>query len=272
VVGHRLHRLLIDRNDLLIVADNSAVYPIGQTELLRSALSLLPPLPCSVDVIAEDGGAFSLMLAATEGNLIYGYGNRELVREGRALEARLRDDSGEGWDVRFSVLRTYFQSGDDLMLHMDVESIEARTAERRAPRAHLAELATARIVYSARQAHDVVFDVRLADASPTGIAFITERELDPGDLLEIDAVVDERHLNAEIRVLRSIPAVYGRNRVGGEITRILDADRHSLGVLAQRYDRKGTPADRDPTLLETRKIARAQQTLAARRAPRYPVD
>jgi PilZ domain-containing protein len=248
------------------------MYPTGPNDLLRSALSLLPPLPCSVDVIADDGGSFTLMLAATEANLVYGYGNRSLVRDDGGLSARIRDDSGEGWDVRFTVLRTYFQSGDDLLLHLNVESIETRTAERRTPRAHLAELATARIVYSARQAHDVTFDVRLADASATGIAFITERELDTGDLIEIDAVVNERHLNAELRVLRTIPAVYGRNRVGCEITRILDADRHALTVLAERYQRKGSPDDRDPALLETRKIARIKQTLAERRAPRYHTD
>jgi hypothetical protein len=248
------------------------MYPTGPNEVLRSALSLLPPLPCSVEVIADDGGSFSLMLSATEGSLVYGYGNRTLVREDGGLVARIRDDSGEGWDVRFTVLRTYFQSGEDLLLHMHVESVETRTAERRTPRAHLAELAGARIVYSARQAHDTTFDVRLADASPEGIAFITDRELDTGDLIEIDAVVDERHLNAELRVLRTIPAVYGRNRVGCEITRILEADRHALAMLALRYRRDGTPDDRNPELLETRKIARIKQTLAERRAPRYHTD
>jgi hypothetical protein len=248
------------------------MYPTGPNELLRSALSLLPPLPCSVDVIADDGGSFSLMLAATEANLVYGYGNRMLVREDGGLNARIRDDAGEGWDVRFTVLRTYFQSGDDLLLHLTVESIETRTAERRTPRAHLAELASARVVYSARQAHDIAFDIRLADASATGVAFITDREFDAGDLLEIDAVVDERHLTAELRVLRTIPAIYGRNRIGCEITRILDADRHTLTVLAERYHRDGTPDDRNPELLETRKVARIKQTFAERRAPRYDTD
>lgn len=245
------------------------MYPTGPSELLRSALSLLPPLPCSIDVIADDGGSFSLMLSATESNLVYGYGNRDLVREDGGLVARLRDDSGEGWDLRFTVLRTYFQSGDDLLLHLNVDSIQPRTAERRTPRAHLAELATARVTYSARQAHGTTFDIRLADASTTGIAFITERDLDTGDLLEVEAVVDDRHLHMDARVLRSIPAVYGRNRVGCEITRILDADRHTLRVLAERYNRDGSLDDRNPDLLHTRKLARIQQTLAARRAPRY---
>lgn len=245
------------------------MYPTGPNELLRSALSLLPPLPCSVEVIADDGGAFSLMLSATEGNLVYGYGNRSLVREDGTLIARLQDDAGDGWDVRFTILRTYFQSGDDLLLHLSVEGVEPRAAERRTPRAHLAELATARVTYSTRQAHGHSFDIRLADASPTGIAFITERELDTGDLLEVEAVVDERHVHMDVRVLRSVPAVYGRNRVGCEITRILEADRHTLAVLAERYRRDSSADDRNPDLIQTRRLARIQQTLAARRAPRY---
>ena len=57
------------------------MYPAQPSELLRSALSLLPPLPCSVEVLSPDGGSFSLTLAAVEGNLVYAYGARKLVRD-----------------------------------------------------------------------------------------------------------------------------------------------------------------------------------------------
>ena len=56
------------------------MYPAQPSELLRSALRLLPKLPCTIDVISSEGGSFSLTLAATEGNLVYGYGDRELSR------------------------------------------------------------------------------------------------------------------------------------------------------------------------------------------------
>ena len=124
------------------------MYPAQPSELLRSALSLLPPLPCSVEVLSPDGGSFSLTLAAVEGNLVYAYGARKLVRDDLVLEARLRDDRGEGWDIHFSILRSYFQSGDDLLLHLNVVSVEPRSATRLAARAHLAELATARVLYA----------------------------------------------------------------------------------------------------------------------------
>jgi hypothetical protein len=245
------------------------VYPSRPSELLRSALSLLPPMPCAIDVISDDGGVFALTLAAVEGNLIYGYGDRELVRKDLDLEARLRDDRGEGWDIHFTVLRSYFQSGDELLLHLEVTRVVVRDAERRAPRAHLAELATARVLYGKAHDRDELFDVRLADVSPEGAAFISERTLSTGDLLELVTEVDDRPIRFEVRVVRSIPAIYGRNRVGCEVTSILEADRHTLTQLAERYQREGSPEERNPQIAQTLAAARQQSSISRRPAPRY---
>ncbi len=245
------------------------MYPIKPTETVRSALSLLPPFPCSIDVISPEGGSFPLTLAAIEGNLIYAYGNRALVRNGLRLEARLRDDRGAGWDIHFEIIRTYFQSGDDLLLHLTVVGLEQRDPPPGAPRANVAELATATILYAKNHDRGEVFDVRLADLSPTGAAFVTERRLSTGDLVEIETTLDARQLRFELRVVRTIPAIYGRNRVGGEITTILEADRHHLLEAAQTYANEGSPDERDPEMLERLTAARRQQSLATRRAPRY---
>jgi hypothetical protein len=245
------------------------MYPITPNETVRSALSLLPPFPCSIDVISADGGTFPLTLAAIEGSLIYAYGDRELVRNGLRLEARLRDDRGEGWDIRFEIVRSYFQSGDDLLLHLNVVGLEQRDAERGAPRATVAELATARILYAKNHDSGELFDVRLADVAPTGAAFVTERRLSTGDIVEIDTRIGDQPLRFELRVLRTIPAIYGRNRVGGEITSILEADRHRLLEVARAYGSDGSADERDPEMLERLSSARRQQSLNSRRAPRY---
>jgi hypothetical protein len=245
------------------------MYPIRPSETVRSALSLLPPFPCSIDVISAEGGTFALTLAAIEGDLIYAYGNRDLVRNGLQLEARLRDDRGEGWDIRFEIIRSYFQSGDDLLLHLNVMELAQRDAERSAPRANVAELATARILYAKNHQRDEVFDIRLADVAPTGAAFVTERRLSTGDIVEIDTLIGDRPLRFELRVVRTIPAIYGRNRVGGEITVILDADRHRLLELASAFGDEGSANERDPEMLERLSAARRQQSLTSRRAPRY---
>jgi hypothetical protein len=70
-------------------------------------------------------------------------------------------------------------------------------------------------------------------------------------------------------VVRSIPAVYGRNRVGCEVTSILEADRHTLLKLAERYQREGSPEQRDPHIARTLELARSQTTLARRPVQRY---
>jgi hypothetical protein len=245
------------------------VYPSRSSELLRSALSLLPPMPCSIDVISDDGGCFPLTLAAVEGDIVYGYGDRDLVRKDLDLQARLRDDRGEGWDIHFKILRSYFQSGDELLLHLGVTSVVARDAERRSPRAHLAELATARVLYGKTHDRDEKFDVRLADVSPSGAAFISERTLSTGDLLELVTLVDDRSIQFEVRVVRAIPAIYGRNRIGCEVTSILEADRHTLKLLSERYRREGSPEQRNPQIAQTLAAARIQPTIARRPARRY---
>jgi hypothetical protein len=188
------------------------MYPSQPSERLRSALSLLPPLPCSVEVLSPEGGSFALTLAAVEGNLVYAYGARKLVRDDLVLEARLRDDRGEGWDIHFSILRSYFQSGDDLLLHLNVVAVDPRSATRLAARAHLAELSTARVLYAHSYQRDELFDVRLADASPTGAAFVSERRLATGDLLELETYIEDQVVRFEVRVVHTGPAVYGRNR------------------------------------------------------------
>jgi hypothetical protein len=247
------------------------MYPAQPSELLRSALRLLPKLPCTIDVISSEGGSFLLTLAATEGNLVYGYGDRELVKNDLELEARLRDDQAGGWDIRFVIVRSYFQSGSDLMLHLNVLSVEQRFADRLAPRARVAELASARVLYAKRHDRDEYFDVRLADVSPTGVAFITERRLDVGDLVEVSSIIDGRPIRFEVRVVRMLPALYGRNRVGCEITTILEADRQTLLRTAERGEHDDSAAQRNPEIAERLEAARRQQGLGARRAPRYDV-
>ena len=244
------------------------MYPTQPSDILRSALSLLPPMPSSVDVIAEEGGSFALTLAAVEGNLVYGYGNRALVRPELELEARLRDDLGEGWNIRFAILRTYFQSGDDLLLHLNVAGVEPHTSDRRVARGHVAELAVARVLYAQNHTRDERFDVRLADVSPTGVAFVTARTLVTGDLLELDTALDGQPLRFEARVVHMTPAIYGRNRVGCEITTILEADRHKLLKVTQRADGDGSADERNPDVAERLESAR-RSTVTNHRVRRY---
>jgi hypothetical protein len=57
--------------------------------------------------------------------------------------------------------------------------------------------------------------------------------------------------------------------VGGEITTILEADRHRLLKAAREFQRDDSPEQRDPEMVARLAAARHQQGLSARHAPRY---
>jgi hypothetical protein len=238
-------------------------------ELLDVALDLLPELPCSIEVFSQDGGSFVLTLSSSDGDLLYGYGSREHVRDGLSLEYRPRNAEGDGHNIRFTVRRSFFQSGLDLLVHLSVTGIDEHFATRGAPRAPLASAATVRVLYGSDVERDTVAEIRIADMSTTGLAFITERMFRPGDVLELRAPLPDRVVRLEARVVTSVPAIYGRNRVGCEITAILEADRHSIGMLALLAEGAGSEDDRRPDLRRQLERARNRQTLGDRQAPRY---
>ena len=118
-------------------ADKRDAMPRTSKELLNLALDLLPEMPGTVEVYAQDGGVFNLMLAAIEGDMIYAYGDRNHVRDGLTLTWQQRNQEGDGHNVRFTIQRTFFQSGAELLLHLYVSSIEDHFASRTAPRAQV---------------------------------------------------------------------------------------------------------------------------------------
>jgi hypothetical protein len=238
--------------------------------LLEKALPLLPTLPGTIEVIAENGGTFPLTLAAVEGLVIYGYGNRDLVGDDLVIEARPRSESGDGHDIRFRVLRSYFQSGDELLLHLKVFEVEERSGERSTQRAPLAAQAALRVLYGRDQRPGLELDVRLVDVSPKGVAFIADRSFVTGDIVEIFADVDGRGVRLESRVVESIPAIYGRHRTGCEITEILPSDRHILTELAAQVKAQDSAAERRPDVVEQLERARTQRTLNTPTERRYP--
>src|SRR3954468_8856303 len=135
-------------------------------DLVRQAVALLPPMPSSIEVFSGEGGAFSLdggpfslTLAEQDGDLVYAYGPRALVREGLELEHQVRNDEGDGHDIGFVIVRTFFQSGEGLLLHLNVTGIDDHYASRSAPRAALSAPATLRVVHSANVERDTVAEI-----------------------------------------------------------------------------------------------------------------
>jgi hypothetical protein len=239
--------------------------------LLEQALALLPAIPGTIEVISENGGAFPLTLAAVEGFVIYAYGHRELVGDNLVIETRPRSENGDGHDIRFRILRSYFQASDELLLHLKVIEVEEKSGERSSPRAPLAAQAALRVLYGREQRAGLELDVRLVDVSPVGMAFIADRAFATGDMVEIFADVNGTSLRVECRAVESIPAIYGRHRTGCEITEILPSDRYVLTELAAQVKSQDSAAERRPEVVEQLERARHQRTLNTRPPERrYP--
>jgi len=200
-------------------------------------------MPGTVEVYAQDGGVFNLMLAAIEGDMIYAYGDRNHVRDGLTLTWQQRNQEGDGHNVRFTIQRTFFQSGAELLLHLYVSSIEDHFASRSAPRARMSVPAYLQVLYGREIAPGEQLDIRLADVSRTGVSFISNRT-----------------------------SRCGSNRVGCEITDMLEADRHWIGELARVTSEQGSEDDRRPDVVEQLERARESTPDGQPQRPirRYP--
>ena len=84
------------------------------------------------------------------------------------------------------------------------------------------------------------FDVRLADLSPSGVAFVTDRSFHTGDFFAMMVTIRGQLLRLQARALQTSPSHYGRQRVGCEILQIADDDRRHISALTAEAPHTGT--------------------------------
>jgi hypothetical protein len=232
---------------------------LSQEELLQLALGVLPPLPCQIEVLSEDGGSFAMSLfdGAPQGatRLLQAFGPRQQVRKELHLLARIVDELRGRYEVEFEVKEAFFQSGSEMLMHISVSGVRHRKMRRAAPRMAVTEPAIARVIFCRTLARDSELEVRLADISSTGLAFSAARNLDAGDLLAVSTRIDGHPIEAEVRVIRSDPAPYNRVRVGCEITELEDDARRVIDGLATETQ-AGSEAERQPDLQAARERLR----------------
>jgi hypothetical protein len=243
----------------------------SQEELLALALGVLPPLPCQVEVLSEDGGGFSISLqeGTPQGGhrLLQAFGPRQQVRKDLHLLARITDRLRGRYEVEFEVVEAFFQSGSETLMHIAVSGVRHRKMRRAAPRVSVAEPALARVIFCRTLARDSELEVRLADISTTGLAFTAVRNLDPGDLLGVSTRLRGNPIEAEARVIRCDPAPYNRVRVGCEITELDDDARRIIEGVADGAE-SGSEAERQPDVQAARERLRGRhQGLANRIHP-----
>lgn len=227
--------------------------------LLMLALGVLSEPPCSVDVLSEDGGSFPMQLVECSDGMIHARAPRTAMRKDLLLLARVSDPERGRYEVEFVVDEAFFHSTTEAVVQMKVSAVRHRKARRAAPRAAVSETATARVRFCRSMPRGSELDVRLVDLSSTGLAFVTQRELDPGDLITLEVLLVGRAMMIEVRVVRVDPAPYGRYRAGCEITEISDGDRTAITELADKHTSEGEIENRNPDEVALRAEVRANR-------------
>ncbi|HYX85584.1 MAG TPA: PilZ domain-containing protein [Gaiellales bacterium] len=211
---------------------------------LELALGILAELPTTIELLSEDGGAVLLEVTGHDGEMLHAHAPGDRIRLGLGLRLRLRGDVGRGYDIQLCVADTAIDGGGRTVVKLTVEHVRRRNGERAAPRARVNDLALVGIVYTAKPKPRAEFDVRLVDASPNGVAFVTDQELSRGDLLSVTATIDGRLVRLDARVLYTLAERRGRNRVGCEVTSIGGNERALLALLAALESTGGSSHDR----------------------------
>jgi hypothetical protein len=180
------------------------------------------------------------------------------------LLARVFDSSRGRYEVEFEVVESFFHSSAEALVHLGVTAVRHRKARRAAPRVGVAVQLLARVRYGHSMPRDTEIEVRLVDVSATGLAFVTQRELSAGDMLNLAFPLAGREMHVEVRVVRTDPAPYGRYRAGCEIIEIGDADRRAISALAAQAEQGGSEQERRPDVVAALAEAREARALAQR--------
>lgn len=199
-------------------------------------VGMLPSLPTTLPVFAPTGGVVEITIVADEGTHVALYAPDSFGAIGTKIEAQLRDDEGNGYDVKLQVKNAFFQGGDRTLVHVAVDDIVRRSGVRETPRAKLTGVAHARVVFSndLPAGHD--FQVRLADASASGVAFITDMVPAIGDKLAVEVPLSTGTIVLDALVAHVDPAPFGRNRIGCEVQVESERDRAALAEVALSVD------------------------------------
>ena len=212
------------------------------TDLAVSILSQLPSH--KVDAFSGDGGVVALELQSQDGIHILADAPRLRVRPQLELLVRTNDAGGGGHDIALTVTDIVRKSEWTAEVRLGVIDVLRRETVRTTTRAELADLALVRILGARGIAADEEFDVRLADLSPSGVAFVTDRTFHVGDSFAMMATIAGRVLRLQARVLQTSLSHYGRRRVGCEILQITDDDRRRITALTSEHPHTGSAEQR----------------------------
>jgi PilZ domain len=214
--------------------DAAAVSTLGRNEITGRKALLLPEPPRTIEMLGEAGGPLRVELLSRNGLDYRARAPRLRVRPQARLQARVDVVDGGGYDVDMVVAAIEPETEWTVIVRLEVTAMHPRSGRRATERARVGERAplfamTCRSVAAGEQ-----FEVELCDLSPGGLAFASDREFHPGDLVALMPLVDGQAMRVRARVLRSEPIDEVLAQVGCEIAAITDANRERIARLTSR--------------------------------------
>ncbi len=199
----------------------------------RKAL-LLPEPPRTIEMLAEAGGALRVELLSRNGLEYRARAPRLRVRPTSTLQARVEVVDGGGYDVDMAVAGIEPETEWTVIVRLQVTAMHPRSCRRATERVRVGERAplfamTCRSVAAGEQ-----FEVELCDLATSGLAFASDREFHPGDLVALMPLVDGQTMRVRARVLRTEPIDEVLTRVGCEIAAITETNRERIARLTGR--------------------------------------
>jgi PilZ domain len=217
--------------------------------LLELALRLLPELPARVQALCADGGIAEVRPAHANGELLGGYAAVSQMRLRLGLRVRLGDGGRAGHDVDLEVAEIVPHSTTEAIVLLRVSSVTEHRSVRAADRVGIGGRASVSALRSQRLQRGAAFDADLVDLSTSGLAFDSEREIELGDVLAVEASVYDRPVPIEVRVVRRSRPAFGRRRYGCEVVTVTDEGRVAIELLtmaAAARAHRAAPIDADP--------------------------
>jgi hypothetical protein len=216
---------------------------------LQIARKVLPAPPADLRGWSMTGGSLQITLeAVSDDRLISARMSSFDAHEGMHLVIPVNNVEGGGYDVICEVAGRFFRSGLDVTVELVVIRVERRKPFRSQPRATLNELCLLRL--TSRRAGALEFEGKIVDVSTSGVGITTDRQLDPGDRLEMASQIGRDALRCTLIALYTEPSAFGRFRTGCRIDsankaceRVIEEFVRANGVLggAPSHRRRRTP-------------------------------
>jgi len=218
---------------------------VSRKDLTQLALSILAQQPTdSIEAFSSDGGVVPLRILAERGPFLVAEASRLRVRDGLELLLRTNDPGGGGHDISLTVAELRQQADWMARVQLRVVDVQRRYGVRVTQRARLEETATVHVLGARAIAQDEEIEVRLADLSASGVAFVSELTFHVGDRVAMLARLAGRPLRLQARVLQTSAVDERHQRVGCEILQIADAERRRIAELTTRTPDPGSPEQR----------------------------